>query len=82
MGRWLKRFFLVLGVACAFPAAAAAIEFACFRGRTPAIAGAPRSIASLERVRFHGAEQWILLRGRDGSSPLLLFLHGGPGVLS
>ena len=48
-------------------------------GRTPAIKG-PRSIASLEHVRIGGVDQFILIRGNDTSSPVVLFLHGGPGM--
>ncbi len=38
------------------------------------------SVASLEKLPIGGIEQWILARGRDVTKPLLLFLHGGPGV--
>lgn len=41
---------------------------------------APRGIVAEERVMLGGVPQSIVIRGRDSRNPVLLFLHGGPGV--
>lgn len=44
-----------------------------------AVRGGGRSIASLEPVTLGGMQQWLLIRGRDRSKPIVLVLHGDPG---
>jgi proline iminopeptidase len=41
---------------------------------------APEGIEVLEEVSIGGARQWISIRGRNRANPVLLFIHGGPGV--
>ena len=39
----------------------------------------PNGIAELKAVPLNGHPQWLLVRGNDTSSPLLLYVPGGPG---
>jgi len=63
---------IILAVCVALPAS------------TPPILGAngkplAGSIASLEKVRLGGQNQWIMLRSHSIDKPVLLYLSGGPG---
>jgi pimeloyl-ACP methyl ester carboxylesterase len=49
------------------------------RGYTPQYPS-PDSIASLEQITLGGSPQWVLIRGEKRNNPLLLWLHGGPGM--
>lgn len=40
----------------------------------------PEGIETLEEVAIGGAKQWVSIRGRNRANPVLLFVHGGPGV--
>jgi pimeloyl-ACP methyl ester carboxylesterase len=48
-------------------------------GRDRAITS-PNGIDSLERVRIGGIDQWIEVRGQNVDNPILLVIHGGPGL--
>jgi pimeloyl-ACP methyl ester carboxylesterase len=40
----------------------------------------PPGIAESQSIKIGGVDQRLTIRGRDVSKPLLLFVHGGPGV--
>lgn len=40
----------------------------------------PDSVSSLEMTRIGGVRQCVLIRGHSKKNPVILFLHGGPGM--
>jgi proline iminopeptidase len=43
---------------------------------------APNGVERLEKLRIAGIDQWVSIRGADRRSPVLLYIHGGPGYVS
>jgi pimeloyl-ACP methyl ester carboxylesterase len=74
-----KRLLLYAAAVVTIALVCVIVDFSAFRGRTPRI-DTPEGISSLETMRIGGVDQWVLIRGRDRTKPVLLFLHGGPGM--
>ena len=40
----------------------------------------PNGVEKLVSIQIGGSTQWLSIRGKDKRNPVLLFLHGGPGL--
>jgi proline iminopeptidase len=73
-----------IAVACLVIAALSAAllyrEFLRHRAAEERAISSPNGIDSLESVRIGGIDQWIEVRGQNVNNPILLFIHGGPGI--
>ncbi len=72
--KWMTLFSIVVFVATACSHTPKIVDA---RGIVP-----ERSIAAIEKVSLGGVDQWIVMRGADVRNPVLLFIHGGPGMPS
>jgi len=85
---WGVRVLKALGIAASVLCLLSSVLLAYHlltHGRTPPIRDArgavvPGSVASLEHIALGGVPQWVLIRGRSPKNPVVLFLHGGPGM--
>lgn len=74
---------LLIGAGCITAPVLAALAYRAIRqhqvARSLAIS-TPRGITESGYVDIGGIEQWIQIRGEDRRNPVLLILHGGPGM--
>jgi hypothetical protein len=87
MNKKKKIWLGLIGVVLAVVAFAAYIFLIGPEPYTPAITDADSveitgSIAVIEAITLGGVEQFLTIRGADPTNPVLLFLHGGPGMPS
>ena len=83
---FLADVWLIAAVMWLLVGATAAFEgWLATRGSTRPFRGAdgqvlPDSVAEIEYLRLGGVDQWVMTRGEDVHNPLLIVLHGGPGM--
>ncbi len=53
---------------------------ALFAADSAPAGGAAGEMQGLQKIALGGMDQWILTRGQSDKNPIILFLHGGPGM--
>ena len=76
---WIRAVLLSIGMTLTLSLAGCAIVPYSPKIRDEEGIVIPGSIVSLEKVVIGGVEQWLLIRGKSKTNPILLVLHGGPG---
>jgi pimeloyl-ACP methyl ester carboxylesterase len=80
VGRSILRGFLIF-VAVIVALGAAMLLYRAWRQHENELAFAiPNGIQESSFVRIGGIDQWIQIRGQDRANPVLLIVHGGPGI--
>jgi pimeloyl-ACP methyl ester carboxylesterase len=70
-------------VTCFLALIAASLLYRAYRQHEAAgalVIDAPNAINEQMFVTIGGIRQWVVIRGRNAANPVLLLLHGGPGV--
>lgn len=85
MSKPRARFWRVLIIVVLLVGLLAAWQYAGRWGSTPPFqeqSGAvlPGSVAEMHRLRLGGVDQSVTIRGRSATAPILIWLHGGPGL--
>ena len=79
---WIARAMLV-SLGAVVLVVAIALAYRAYRQHRNAEAFAiqtPPGIDEAGFVRIGGIDQWVTIRGQDRSNPVILFVHGGPGL--
>ncbi|HEY4940286.1 MAG TPA: alpha/beta hydrolase [Rhizomicrobium sp.] len=82
MGHWLRGMLVGLA-ALVLAVVAIGMGYRAWRQRENGLAmamAAPNGIEQTGFVAIGGIDQWISIRGRDRANPVILLLHGGPGL--
>jgi hypothetical protein len=81
MMKWIWRSLLAVVLLIAVVAVAGLVyrEVVQSRAEAQLTITTPNGIDDALYVPIRRSEQWITIRGRDKSNPVVLIIHGGPG---